>query len=172
VLSWRGPRFAQDYVFGNDIDAIGERSPVATVAAHIVRPWDRIFVITGDVSLDWHREDALLAFAVVERLRRSRVTPLVVVTPDRESAEGKIGDPDQVEFVEDEPDRVAIMERFEPNDLVVVPAHLLHDVRPVIGFRFARQLGDVSVAVVAGPHRLNVSKGVARPMQTVIHTGD
>ena len=45
-------------------------------------------------ELDWHREDAVLAFAVVQRLRRSKPVPLVVVTANKDIAVGEIGQTD------------------------------------------------------------------------------
>ncbi len=60
LLSWQGVRFPSDLVFGNDIDEVGEASPVPTMAAHVLRPWDRIIAVIGDTKTDWRKEDALL----------------------------------------------------------------------------------------------------------------
>ncbi len=65
LLSWRGPRFPADYVLGNDIDGVGERSTIPTMAVRVLRPWKRMIVATGDHGADWKREDALLALATV-----------------------------------------------------------------------------------------------------------
>ena len=47
LLAWDGPKWAIDYVFGNDIDSVGQASPVPTIAAHLIGPWDRIVVQLG-----------------------------------------------------------------------------------------------------------------------------
>ncbi len=167
VLSWGGPRFASDYMFGNDIDRVGEASPVPTMAVRVLRPWNRIVLGLGKLDTGWRRDDAELTMAIVRRLRRSVPASVLVVGPDVSIAVDRVGDAEGVEFVTDPSRRHAMIERIEPDDLVLVPAHVLHDLAPLAGWRVTRSLADANVGVVAGPHRLTVSKGVTRqPMTT------
>ncbi len=52
--------------------------------------------------------------------------------------------------------------RLLPGDLVVAPAHIIRDIPPQTGWRTSRLLDDMNVVIVAGAHRLSISKGVAR----------
>lgn len=171
VLSWAGPRFASDYMFGNDIDRVGVMSPVPTMAVRVLRPWNRIVVALGKLDTGWRRDDAELVLAIVRRLRRSVPASVLVVGPDVSIAIDRVGDADGVEFDTDPSRRHAMIERVEPDDLVLVPAHVLHDLAPMAGWRITRSLGDANLGVLAGPHRLTVSKGVTRqPMTTPMWT--
>ncbi|MGI9666204.1 MAG: cation:proton antiporter, partial [Acidimicrobiia bacterium] len=171
VLGWRGPAFATDYVFGNDIDGVGERSTVPSVAARILAPWDRVIVITGSIDLDWHREDAELILAAARRIRKSRPTPAVVISPDLEFVQGNVGDEEEVEFAVERRERNMVLNSVGPNDLVLLPAHVIRDLSPVSSWRATKQFENTSVAIFAGAHRLTISKGVTRrSMQSVVHT--
>lgn len=169
LLSWRGPSFTADYTIGNDIDAVGERSPIPAAAARILRSWDRIVLVTGNVNSDWREEDALLALSAMRRIRRSTPTPLVVVTPDREFVEGKVGEEEDVEMVTAKRDREQIIDTFTPADLVIAPAHVLHDMPPIRNWRLVRRMSDVNLMVIAGPHRLSISRGATRPTVTNVN---
>jgi hypothetical protein len=162
LLSWQGIRFLSDYVFGNDIDGVGEASPVPTMAARVLRDWNRVVVVTGGVKTDWHREDALLAIAAAKRVQRTLRLPLVAVGTERELFDERFEDIENVEItVASNPRRVAL-EIVGPEDLVILPAYVLHDA-PLAGKRkLARLLDDVNVAVIAGPRRLSISNGVTR----------
>jgi len=166
ILSWSGPRFTTDYIVGNEIDAVGERSRIPTAAVRILRMWERIVIVTGDVSLDWQKEDALTALAAMRRMRRSIPTPLVVVTPERDFVDGRIGEDEAVDFVTEKRARQQFIESLTPTDLVVFPAHVLHDMPPVRNWRLARHLREVNLMVIAGPHRLSISRGATRPVVT------
>ncbi len=158
MLSWSGPRFAADYVLGNDIDKVGELSPVPTMAARVIRPWRRIVVALGDVSADWRKDDARLVLSVVRRLRKTSPVPLVVFTGNPELLVGKVGDEEFVEVVSDSSQRRSLIDRLERDDLLITTAYVLHDLPPMSAWRMARSLQDLNVAVVAGPHRLTVSR--------------
>jgi Na+:H+ antiporter len=162
LLAWQGPRFASDFVFGNEIDQVGERCPVPSMAVRIPRPWSRIVAITGRTDQGWHREDALLLLAALRRLRKSSRGPVLVVSPDRELAEERSGDPESVTFVVDEDERRIILDSLRDDDLVLVTAHVIHDLPPVLGYRVTRRLQELNLVVVAGPHRLSVSRGASR----------
>ena len=57
------------------------------------------------------------------------------------------------------------MNQVAPTDLVIVPAHIVHDMPPWRLRRLVRRLHDTNLAVVGGPHRLTVSQGVTmRPL--------
>jgi hypothetical protein len=172
LLSWAGPRFPADYLLGNDIDGVGERSTIPTMAVRVLRPWNRVIVTTGDPGTAWKREDALLALAAVRRIRRTRQVPLIVVTSDRELAEGKLGNMENVEIVIRSKPRAEILGLIEPDDLIVAPAYVIHDAAPVSTWKVAKQLSNANLAVIAGPHRLSISKGVTRHnIQSVTHPG-
>jgi len=172
LLSWVGPRFAADYVLGNDIDGVGERSTIPTMAIRVLRPWNRVIVTLGNPGTAWKREDALLALAAVRRIRRTRQVPLVVVTSDRDLVEGKLGTMEDVEIITRSKSRGQVLDMIEPDDLVVAPAYLLHDAAPVSTWKVSRNLSSANLAVIAGPHRLSISKGVTRHnVQSVTHPG-
>ncbi len=158
MLSWSGPRFAADYVLGNDIDKVGELSPVPTMAVRVLRPWRRIVVALGDVSADWRKDDARLVLSAVRRLRRTTPVPLVVFTGNPELLAGRVGDEEFVEVVSDSSQRRSLIDRLERDDLLIAAAYVLHDLPPMSSWRMARSLQDLNVAVVAGPHRLTVSR--------------
>ncbi len=169
VLAWEGPRFTVDFLVGNDVDAVGQGSPVPTVAARILRPWDRMLVATGRVDTAWKQDDVKLTFAIVRRLRRWSETPVLVVTPDGDFAEEHMGDADGVEFIVDPEARQALIDEVGPNDLVIAPSHAIHDLPPAVAWRVTRALQDTSVAVVAGPHRLSIARGAARQRTAIVN---
>ena len=171
VMSWRGPSFATDYVFGNDIDGIGERSEVPSVAARILRPWNRLIVIPGAHTTEWEKEDSDITLAIMRRIRHSRPTPLVVATDDPESFEGVLGDEEDIEFAVTKAERDAVIHNTGPDDLILLPAHVVRDLSPVASWRVSREFQDSSLAIVAGPHRLTISRGLtSRNAQSVVHT--
>ena len=163
MLSWAGPRFASDYLLGNDIDGVGERCPVPTMAARVLREWNRVVVVLGDTSTDWRLEDAQLAVSAGTRLRGSATAPLLVVTQDRDVAEELTHAHDDVDIfvVEDNFDQ-STLSRLLPDDLLIVPAHLLHDLPPRASWRLNKALEATNIGVIAGPHRMSVSKGLTR----------
>lgn len=171
LLAWDGPKWAIDYVFGNDIDSVGQASPVPTIAAHLIGPWDRIVVQLGGPRTAWQREDVELTADVVRHLRAGTDAGLVVMCDDES----------MLELVEPEGDRERrreravvltdrahqddLMSEVEPTDLVIVPAHIVHDMAPWHLRKLVRRLRDTNLAVVGGPHRLTISQGVStRPM--------
>ncbi|MEA2010643.1 MAG: cation:proton antiporter, partial [Actinomycetota bacterium] len=172
ILSWAGPRFPADYVFGNDIDGVGERSAIPAMAVRVLRPWNRVIVATGDPGTAWKREDALLALAAVRRIRHTRQVPLIVFTPDRDLVDGKLGNMEDVEIIVRSKPRGEILDMVEADDLVIAPAYVLHNAAAVSTWKAARELSNANLAVIAGPHRLSISKGVTRHnIQSVTHPG-
>ncbi len=175
LLAWDGPKWAADYVFGNDIDGVGQASPVPTIAAHLVRPWARIVVQLGQPRTAWQREDVELAADVVRHLREVADLPLVVLCGDIELARALLdpeGDDDSdTTFVADRAAQDDIIDHLRPDDLVVAPAHVVHDMAPWRARRLASRLHDANVVVVGGPYRLTISQGVAtRPLSTAMGT--
>lgn len=170
ILSWSGPRFTSDFLIGNDIDGVGQRSEVPTAAARVLRPWSRIVLATGQMDVDWHVEDGELAMAIVNRLRRVEPWPVAVLTPDAGLVDGKIGPEEGIEMLTHE-GRVAEMVRDLSNDdLVIVPSYVLHDLSPLVSWRTTRELQDINLVVVAGPHRLSLSRGAAhQPIEAMVH---
>jgi Na+:H+ antiporter len=175
LLAWDGPKWAADYVFGNDIDGVGQASPVPTIAAHLVRPWDRIVVQLGQPRLAWQREDVELAADVVRHLRTGTDVGLVVLCDDAATAgpfereSDRARDRDRMVVVTDRAEQDDVIDRVEPTDLVIVPAHIVHDMPPWRLRRLVRRLQNTNIAVVGGPHRLTISQGVTRrPLSTAM----
>ena len=172
LLSWQGPRFPADYVLGNDIDGVGERSTSPTMAVRVLRPWNRVVVVIGNPETAWKREDALLAMAAVRRIRHTHHVPLLVVTSDREFVEENLESSEDVEITIRSKARGKILDLIGPDDLIVAPAYVLHDAAAVSTWKVARTLADANLAVIAGPHRLSISRGVTRhDIQSVTHPG-
>ena len=171
VLSWRGPRFTSDYLFGNDIDGIGEHCPVPTAAARVVRPWNRVVVATGRTDAEWRQEDAVLALEVARRLARGGDLGVLAVVSESGIVEGMLDDVESEVLVSEAGSRDSL-DMLRPNDLVLAPAHALLDLTPRVGWRVNKALDDLNVVVVAGPHRLSVSHGVTRqPLAASVSTG-
>lgn len=175
LLAWDGPKWANDYVFGNDIDAVGRACPVPTIAAHLIGPWDRVIVKLGQSRTAWQREDVELTANVVRHLREGTDAELVVLCDDESTVEllEPDGDHDRRReraiVVTDRSDQDDVLSRVEPTDLVVVPAHIVHDMPPWRLRRLVRRLRDTNVAVVGGPHRLTISQGVTtRPLSMAV----
>ncbi len=177
LLAWDGPKWAADYVFGNDIDGVGQASPVPTIAAHLVRPWERIVVQLGQPRLAWQQEDVALTADVVRHLREGTDVGLVVLCHDEDTAalfehdhdRARERDRERMVVVTDRAAQEDVIERVEPADLVIVPAHIVHDMAPWRLRRLVRHLQNSNMAVVGGPHRLTISQGVTtRPLSTAI----
>ena len=139
ILSWSGPRFATDYLFGNDIDGIGEACSVPTMAAHLVRPWNRLVVVVGDTHSEWRLDAGVALLAADDEAE------IVIATAAGRSDEGR-----------------SAVEHLRPDDAIIAPAHVLHDLAPRAGWRVIRKLEDANLIVVGGPHRLSTSRGVTR----------
>ena len=157
VLSWRGPRLSTDFVFGNEIDVIGERSTIPTAAVRVLRPWDRIVVLTGEVRSDWNEEDNLLALAVARRIRGSKGTPMLIVANDPDSLPERVSAWEDVEVQRAPGNMSELRKIIGHDDLVVVPVHAIGVSRVRTPWRIASQYRDTSSIIVAGPHRLSVS---------------
>ena len=177
LLAWNGPKWAADYVFGNDIDGVGQASPVPTIAAHLIRPWNRIIVQLGGPRTAWQREDVQLTVDVVRHLRTGPDVELVVLCDDDSTAalfehdgdRDRDRDRDGMTVIIDRTQQDDVIDRIEPTDLVIVPAHLVHDMPPWRLRRLVRRLQNTNIAVVGGPHRLTISQGVTtRPLSTAM----
>jgi Kef-type K+ transport system membrane component KefB len=171
LLAWDGPKWAADYVFGNDIDGVGQASPVPTIAAHLLRPWERIVVQLGQPRTAWQRDDVELTADVVRHLWQGTDLPLVVLCDDEATATLLAPDGDRrgIVVVTDRAQQEDTVSNVGPTDLVVVPAHIVHDMPPWRMRQRVRQLQDTNIAVVGGPHRLAISQGVTRrPLSAAI----
>ncbi len=173
LLAWDGPKWAADYLFGNDIDGVGQASPVPTIAAHLIRPWNRIIVQLGQPRTAWQREDVELTADVVRHLREGTDIELIVLCDDGSmrallEPEGD-RDRERVAVITDRVEQDDVFNRIEPTDLVIVPAHIVHDMPPWKLRRRVRLLHDTNLVVVGGPHRLAISQGVTvRPLSTAV----
>ena len=161
VLSWAGPKFASDYLLGNNVDGTGERCPVPAMAVRVLREWDRVVVFVGKTDTPWRLEDARLAVDSARRLVADE-QKLVVVTLSGSDAPPFVADLADTDGIEIVARREFDLARLSTTDLVVAPAHIIRDIPPRTGWRTSRSLDDLNVVIVAGAHRLLISKGVAR----------
>ena len=157
VLSWSGPRLSNDYVFGNEIDEVGEQAAIPSVAVHLVRPWNRILLAAGNTQVPWHREDAELATSLARRLRGRKGIPLVVFGNDHTLAEEALGGLEDVTYVTAKRGARQLLDAVRPDDLVVAPAYVLQALPAPNQVRLIRRLSQIDIAVVAGPNRLTVA---------------
>jgi hypothetical protein len=127
-----------------------------------VRPWQRIIVATGSTSTGWRTEDALLALAVADRLRRRAQLPLLVMAHDEGLVAAPLRNDEGVEVITTKKAGEALVKLTRPDDLILATAHAVRDASPITTWQLTRSLADANVALVAGPHRLVLSKAVIR----------
>jgi len=169
ILEWQVSRVPTGLMFGNEIDLIGERSPVPTTAIRILRQWNRVVVFTGDVPDDWSAEDTWLAFEVARRLRSPRELEMLVITPDPELVKPKIGSEEGIEVIAEPSQFGRILDRIDDDDLIVAPSHVVSSMGALEQWRIAKALRNVSAMIVAGPHRLSIDgTSVQRNLHGVI----
>ena len=160
ILSWAGPKFASDYLLGNNVDAIGERCPIPAMAVRVLRRWQRVVVVVGKTDTPWRLEDARLAVDMAQRLLGDG--QLLVVVSDGAAVPSfvaELAEHDSTEIIEQPAFAPA---GLGPTDLLVAPAHVIRDRPPRTGWRTNRSLDDLNLVIVAGAHRLSISKGVTR----------
>jgi hypothetical protein len=93
-----------------------------------------------------------------------------VFISDPEIVEGSIGEMEDVEVIVQSRFRGHILDMIEPDDLVIAPAHVIHDAPASSSRKVAARLSNTNLAVIAGPHRLSISKGMTRyDVQSVTH---
>ena len=79
---------------------------------------------------------------------------------------------EDVEIVARSIPRIEVIDIIQPDDLFVGPAYVIHDAAPMSMRKVSKRLSNANVAVIAGPHRLSISKGVTRyNVQSVTHPG-
>lgn len=142
VVGWHGPKFPADMMFGNEIDLIGERSTIPTAAARVLRSWDRVLVLTGDVSNEWHREDAMLAVTIGHRLAARKGITMVIATRDAAQFAPIAEDASYVEIRETSRWRAAALDQITKTDIIVVPAHAMRETRVLGQWKVAKALSD------------------------------
>ena len=173
ILDWSVSRVPTDLMFGHEIDLVGERSPIPTAAIRILRQWNRVVVFTGRVAEDWSAEDTWLALEIGERLRAERDLSMLVFTPDTDAVAAKVADNPRIEVVAEPSNLPDILDRINEDDLIVAPARVVSDAGPYSQWRTAKALRNVSVMVVAGPHRLSVDgTSVQRNLHGVVDSTD
>jgi hypothetical protein len=143
-------------MFGHEIDLVGERSPIPTAAIRILRQWNRVIVFTGRFADDWSAEDTWLALEIGARLRSDRDLSMLVFTPDTGAVLDRVADNPRIEVVAEPSNLPDILGRIRDDDLIIAPARVVSDAGAYSQWRTARALLNVSVMVVAGPHRLSV----------------
>lgn len=157
VLSWSGPRLSNDYVFGNEIDEVGERSAIPSVAVHLVRPWNRVVLTIGNTQVPWHREDADLAISLAKRLRGRNHLPLLVFGTDHDMMEEEFGTAENVTIVTTKRGSRELLKAVRPDDLVVAPSYVLQALPAPSQMRLVRRMAQIDIAIVAGSNRLTVA---------------
>lgn len=162
IVGWHGPKFPADFMFGNEIDLIGERSPIPTAAARVLRSWDRVLVYTGDMTNEWHREDAMLAISIGRRLAARKGISMVIATRDVESFASLSDDTPHIEVREIPRWRAVAIDQVTSTDIIVVPSHSMRETRVLGQWKVAKALEDTSIIVVGGPHRLFVGGNVVQ----------
>jgi len=155
-------RLAANYKFGSEIDKIGQASPVPSIAAHVIGPWERLVVVTGDRGAPWRREDVALTLAVARRAYNGSRVPVVVLAQDPEGLGDGIRGMGEVRVTTVRRGSGAVLDETRPSDLILIAAHVARKAGAVSQWRLSRARQGVSVAVVAGPNRLSVSPAVAR----------
>jgi hypothetical protein len=164
LLDWGGPNLVSDFLLGNGIDGVGLDAEVPTIAAHVLRPWDRIVAYVGTPASTAERWDGELAIEVALAARGRSPRSLTLLCSDREMVDAQVPDADDDELVTvaADPDRWSeIVEHLGPDDLLVMPAHIMRGVSPLRALRLKRLLQDVNMVVVAGPHRLVLTQTAA-----------
>jgi Kef-type K+ transport system membrane component KefB len=156
ILDWSVSRLPTDLMFGHEIDLVGERSPIPTAAIRILRQWNRVVVFTGRFADDWSAEDTWLALEIGARLRSDRDLSMLVFTPDTGAVLDRVADNPRTEVVAEPSNLPDILDRIRDDDLIIAPARVVSDAGAYSQWRTARALRNVSVMVVAGPHRLSV----------------
>ncbi len=173
ILDWCVSRVPTDLMFGHEIDLVGERSPIPSAAIRILRPWNRVVVFTGNVPDDWSAEDTWLALEVGSRLRSPRDLNMLVFTPDPEAVAARIESDQNIEVAAEPSNLSHVLDRIERDDLIIAPAHVVAFVGAYSKWRTARALRNVSIMVVAGPHRLSVDgTSVQRNLHGVVDSAD
>ena len=102
-------------------------------------PAEPLVVVVGDTHSEW-RLDAGVAL-----LPADDEAEIVIATAAGRSDEGR-----------------SAVEHLRPDDAIIAPAHVLHDLAPRAGWRVIRKPEDANLIVVGGPHRLSTSRGVTR----------
>jgi len=156
ILDWRASGMPTNLLFGNEIDLVGARSSTPAAAIRVLRPWNRIVVFTGMIPDDWNAEDTWLALDIARRLGTDRGLKMLVFTPDLDTVKGRIEPDDDVEIMVEPGNLEQTFDRITGDDLIVTPTHVVSSVGTFEQLRIAKALRNVSVMVVAGPHRLSV----------------
>ncbi|MCL1600068.1 MAG: cation:proton antiporter [Actinomycetia bacterium] len=150
-----------------------ERSPIPTAAVRVLRPWNRIVVFTGTVGEDWSAEDTWLALEIGTRLRNDRDATMLVFTPEPEAVVAKVEEHPNLEVVAEPSNLRDILGRINDDDLIIAPARIVSGAGAYTQWRVSKALRNVSVMVVAGPHRLSVDgTSVQRNLHGVVDSTD
>ena len=157
VIPWVGPRFGSRYVFGSDLDAFGSRSPVPTVAAQLLAPWNRVVLVLGDFGSAWRADDADLAVRVVRSLVKPVEDPLLAFTRRDGELLAPLRDLEGAEIHEGSLRPSDLVEALRPDDLLVLPVYVVRDASLPDQLRMARDLSRYDFALVAGPRRMTIT---------------
>ncbi|MPZ53368.1 MAG: hypothetical protein GEU79_11670 [Acidimicrobiia bacterium] len=157
IVPWEGPGIPGK-LFGDEIESIGESSPVPVLAAKIHSvDWQRVIVATGrSRGMAARRKDIALCLDIARRLGTEHSIDVVVHTAEP----SLIDDPDNYSSVESHQSGTRTpFEAVGSDDLLVVPAHVVSD-QPTFGtLRHTGAMGGASLLIVAGPGRLKLTSG-------------
>lgn len=158
VLSWHGPRIAVDQFFGSELDRVGASSKIATVAAHLSGPWDRVVVVPGAGYIPWQDEDVRLTLEVARRLATGGRSPLplLVIADKEEKVRAHFDSHVTYEMVQAERPGDAMLPLLRPTDLLIGPAYILSEMPVHRRVKLAKALTVQNLAVVAAPGRFVV----------------
>jgi hypothetical protein len=132
----------------------------------VLRPWNRVLVLTGNTTNEWHREDALLAVSIGRRLAAHANVSMVIATRDVKTYEPLVADASYIEVRESSRWRAAALHQVTGTDIVVVPTHAMREAKALGQWRVAKAFADASIIVVGGPHRLSVG---GDPVRSALH---
>jgi hypothetical protein len=91
-------------------------------------------------------------------MRRGKETPVLVIGSDVGMAEGELGPPENVEYVKAKNGARELLNRVEPDDLVIASSYVFRRVPITDQLKLVRRMAQVDLAVVAGPNRLSVGR--------------
>jgi hypothetical protein len=95
--------------------------------------------------------------------------PIVIIGPDRSLITDAMELRDGYEILEASPPGNELLRIVSDDDLVIAPSFLLPEIPLPRRIRLANRLAEVNLAVVAGPGRLNVTRGfLANATSTIV----
>src|SRR5690606_15516601 len=153
-----GSRFPLGLAGAEQVDRIGADVHVACLAVRLqAAPWRRIVALTGTRAGPGARADVALTAELVARLAHHDDDLAVLVLAPTPAYADPFRAIERATFSGYRPRSGDALEQLAEGDLLVVPAHAVADAGLLARARLQRALSGVSVAVIGGPGRLQVS---------------